>query len=137
MSSLLHDLRGAARALRRRPLFAAFTVATLALGIGVNTAVFSMVEAVLLRPLPYPEPERLVDLREVHRSGRSMDVSWPAFVDWRESGLFASAAAWGEGEGSVRTAAGPVRARVVFGSRGLLETLGVRPLIGRTTTVTP
>ena len=133
MSSLVHDLRGAARALRRRPLFAAFTVATLALGIGVNTAVFSMVEAVLLRPLPYAEPSRLVDVSERHLTGRSMSVSWPAFEDWRDSGFFERVAAYGEGEASLRTAAGPVRARVVFGSHGLLETLGVRPAMGRTT----
>ena len=133
MSSLVQDLRGAARALRRRPLFAAFTVATLALGIGVNTAVFSMVEAVLLRPLPYAEPERLVDVREVHQTGRPMDASWPAFEDWRGSGFFDRVAAYSTGEASVRAGSGPVRARVVFGSHGLLETLGVRPALGRTT----
>ena len=78
MSQLLLDLRHGLRSLARQPLFTTLAVLTLALGIGANTAVFSVVDAVLLRPLPYPEPDRLIRLRErspewptggVHRLG--------------------------------------------------------------------
>ncbi|HEY7513215.1 MAG TPA: ABC transporter permease, partial [Vicinamibacteria bacterium] len=89
MEAIFRDLRLAGRSLRQRPGFAALTVATLALGLGANTAIFSVVKAVLLSPLPYPEPERLVFVRG--RSAAATDggfgnlgLSWPDFVELRE-----------------------------------------------------
>ena len=84
MDTLLKDIRYGIRSLLRRPGFAVLAVVTLALGIGANTAMFSVINAVLLRPLPYPEPDRLVWMNE---SGDEVTNRWPSypnFLDWRE-----------------------------------------------------
>ena len=77
------DLRYGLRSLRKNPAFTSVVVITLALGVGANTAIFSVVNAVLLRPLPYPESDRLVFLSERSRQAEKVFVAWPNYLDWR------------------------------------------------------
>jgi putative ABC transport system permease protein len=134
MRILAEDLWFAARALWRRPLFAGLVVATLALGIGGNVAVFSVVDGVLLRPLPYPDPERLAIVWENDRLRGTEEeaVSAPDYQDFTEMNRsFAGLAARNRLDRTLGALAEPVRvssARVTSGYFGLL---GVRPLLGR------
>ena len=132
------DVRTAVRAHRRAPGLAAAAVVCLVLGIGANAAVFSVLNAVLLRPLPYPEPERLVVVNETLAFGGGFgSVSVPNFRDWAagsgalDLALHTSASPGlrgGRGAGD----AGPARVRAVLGGANLFRVLGVRPLLGRT-----
>src|SRR5215813_6110790 len=84
MRTLWRDLRYGARMLLKAPNITLTAIITLSLGIGANTAIFSMVYALLLRPLPYHEPERLVMLAGKGRNGERANISYPNFSDWRE-----------------------------------------------------
>jgi len=134
---MLKDLRYALRTLRRSPGYTAVALITLVLGIGANATVFSLVRGVLLRPLPYAQPERLVRVREVSGRGREMQVAWRNFRDWRESATsFDGMAAYTPGgEGTILGAGQPVRAGVSSVSEGFLTTLRVAPRMGRPFTV--
>ncbi|MGH9394300.1 MAG: ABC transporter permease, partial [Terriglobales bacterium] len=121
------------RDLARSPGFASLVVLTLALGIGANTALFSVVNGVLLNPLPGPHPERIAALYEATPGMAHAPVSYLNFLDWqREANSFAAMAIY-RGESYNLTGAGtPVRLNGLMISAGFFRTLGVRPLLGRT-----
>lgn len=135
MKTLLPDLRYSYRVLLKNPGFAVIAVLTLALGIGASTAIFSIVDAVLLRSLPYPEPDRIVELREVSEKGTLMPVAEPNFLDVRTRGRGIEAIAQYSG-GLVTVTGGsePARARVIWVSGDFFRVLGVQPMAGRTFT---
>jgi len=132
---LRQDLRLAFRSLRRSPGFTAVALLTAALGIGANTALFSVVDAVLLRPLPYPQPQRLVRLWSVDESGSRGGVSLHDLEDWRHGvpGL-AHLAAWNVGNATLSGEDGAERVRQALVGRDFFAVLGRRPVLGRTFT---
>ncbi len=130
----LHDLRDAARIVRRAPGFSLAAVLTLGLGLGANTAMFGVVNAVLLRPLPYERASRLVQVATVElETGRELSVSYPDALDWRrEPGALDEVAAVGA-QALTLTGSGPasqIDAELV--SANYFPTLGVEPEAGRT-----
>jgi len=137
MNSLLQDLRYGGRMLRRRPGFTVVAIVTLALGIGANTTIFSFVNGILLRSLPYPQPERLVLLDETapKLGMASMGVSFPNFLDWRERNrVFEDIATYTSSSVSLSGSGEPEQLRGAAISQGLLEILRIAPILGRTFT---
>ena len=131
----MQDLRYALRMLAKQPAFTAIAVLTLALGIGANTAIFSVVNAVLLRPLPYPEPDRLVLIRERTNIFDSGSVSLPNYLDWRAGQRgFTDLALFRRGDANLSGATNDVEAERVGSARvtyNFLSVLGVPPELGR------
>ena len=133
-NDLLQDLRYGVRSLFKAPAFATAAILALAIGIGATTAIFSVVNAVVLAPLPYAEPERLVTLWEVNHE-RNLDhepVSPVNFMDYRAlTQVFADAAAWWRPEITLRNPdQEPVRVNTVEVSGNFLSVVGVRPALG-------
>jgi putative ABC transport system permease protein len=129
------DLRFGLRTLRRNPGFTLVAVLTLALGIGANTAIFSVVENVLLRPLPYDHPDSLVEIKNTYPGFQAVGISPGDFTDWqREAKSFSSMGAYGDvSQGFNLTGTGePERVQATIASSGLFPTLGIRAQIGRT-----
>ncbi len=133
MDTLAQDLRYAVRTLLKRPGFAAVAMLTLALGIGANTAIFSVVHAVLLRPLPYPEPDELVQVRQVDEAGTpQLNVSYPNYADLRDaSRSFEAMGAYGSYTATVSAGTEAVRVDAATVTAGFFEALGVAPARGR------
>ncbi len=132
IANLWQDLRYGARMLAKQPGFTLIAVLTLALGIGANTAIFSIVNAVLLRPFPYQAPERLVIIQE-RESGGGFSPSYPNFVDWRaQNTAFTSIAAVRQNESFNLTGTSePERLQGQLVSAEFFSTLGIKPLVGR------
>ncbi len=136
LESLLQDLRYGCRSLMKAPGFTTVALLTLALGIGANTAIFSVINGVLLRPLPYPEPERLVSIWERGLGGNDNHIAWPNFADWQaSSSSFESMAvhpsfAFGGGT-TVIGGDTAMRLFVASVSQDFFRTMGVSPVVGR------
>lgn len=132
LDALLQDLRFAFRVLRKSPGFSAIAVLTLALGIGASTAIFSVVDAVLLRPLPYPHPEQIVRIWEQTPQGHQINIAQGNFLDFRsQNSTFASLAEYSEGITSISGGSEPVRVDASAVSRDFFKSLGVEPFLGR------
>ncbi len=133
MEMLAQDVRHSLRSLARSPGFTVVAVLTLTLGIGSTTALFSIVHGVVLKPLPYEEPDRLVMLWEHNDTFGRLSSAWANFVDWRaESRSFEAMASFGRGTGTVLGADEAMRASVASVSEGFFRVMGVDPAVGRT-----
>jgi putative ABC transport system permease protein len=133
LDETLHDIRYAVRGLLKAPGFAAVAILTLALGIGANSAIFSFIDGVLLKPLPYPEPERILLLWEKPPGGGNNVVSALNFLDWRQQSSVFTAVAAITGRSVTLTGRGePQLLRAARTSAGYFEILGIKPMLGRT-----
>src|SRR6201987_5766358 len=137
MAHLGQDIRYGWRALRKNPGFTAIAVLTLALGIGANTAIFSVVNAVLLRPLPFAEPDRLVDIWHTPPQASfpgipTFAVSPANFLDWRgRSQAFEGMSAYGFGRYTLTGTGHPEALRTVAATNGFFSILRAQPILGR------
>jgi putative ABC transport system permease protein len=132
MDTLWQDLRYALRSLAKSPGFTLVTLLTLALGIGANTAIFSVVNAVLLRALPFRNPGQLVVVRETYGAGEEGSVSGPNFLDWKtRNHSFAGMTAW---RGLNLALVGAGEAEEIIGAvvdADFFKVLGIDPIMGR------
>ncbi len=132
METLLQDFRHGFRLLRKTPGLTAVAILTLTLGIGANTAIFSVFNAVLLRPLPYDNPSRLVWLSNYLPHLKDSIVATPDFLAWRnQAHSFSDLAAYNEGELNLTGVGDPERIHAAYTSASLFSVLGVQPELGR------
>ncbi len=134
MAGFSDDLRYGARVLLKTPAFTAVAITTLALAIGANTAIFSVVDTLLLRPLPYPQAGQLVQLKHAYKTGTGSSISIPRFVYWQEQGTPFSAVAAYDDLGSGFNLAGEGPPERVVGSRvsgDFFKVFAVPPALGR------
>ena len=132
MLSLASDVRFALRLLVKRPGFAAVAILTLALGIGATTAIFTVVHAILLSPLPFPDADRLAEVRIVGRDHEIFPLPDADFVAWREQNQTADAiAVWSEDAATLTGEGGAERIGAAAVTDRFFDVLGARPLVGR------
>jgi predicted permease len=136
MESLLADLRHAFRVFRKSPGFTAIAIAALALGIGANTAIFSVINVVLLKPLPYPEPDRIMQIARGFPGGVGNSASIPKFNAWKKNDVFEAMAAYDfAGPGmNVGGSDHPEQVKGIHASSEFFRVFGVSPTLGRTFT---
>ena len=134
MQKLLQDLRYAVRTMLKRPGFTAIAVITLALGIGASTAIFSVVNAALLRELPYAEPDRLFHVWEVtpQKNFGQREFSYPDYQDYQQNQSFEGIAAYSGGGGIMSGRGETERVFAPAASANFFSVLGVQPVLGRT-----
>jgi putative ABC transport system permease protein len=132
MGTLLQDIRYGMRMIAKSPGFAAVAILTLALGIGANTALFSVVNGVLLSPLPYEQPNRLVAIYTRTREFPRASISYPNFLDWvRDERSFSSMAAFREDDYNLTGMGEPERVKAEMVSADFFSVLGVQAVVGR------
>src|SRR5436309_5941328 len=130
---LLQDLRFGLRMLRKSPGFAAVVILTIALGIGATTAIFSVVDATLLRPLPYPKSEQLVSIQDNFQGVGAQDVGLSE-LEWHDlqcSGIFESVSPTWFDENNLTGSSQPARVRLLIVAPNYFALLGVQPQFGR------
>src|SRR5438128_6340166 len=134
MESFAADARQAFRMMKKSPGFTAVAISALALGIGANTAIFSVVNAVLLQPLPYPEPDRMVKLGRKFSEGTGYSNSIPKYMAWRHNQVFSAMAAYDQGGPGLNLSGGdrPEQVKALHASAEYFNVFGVKPQIGRT-----
>lgn len=130
MQTLLQDFRYALRQLRNAPGFAVIAVLTLALGVGAATAIFSVVDAVLIRPLPFDQPDRIYAPVTLAKEGYTQPFSWQSFQDARaQNHSFAALSGESDYVGvNLETPSGPVALKWVQGSDNFFDVFGVAPM---------
>ena len=133
MDTLLQDLRYAGRTLLRARGFAAVAIITLALGIGGTTAIYSVVDAVMLRPLPFPDAKRIVVPQSVNLKTGDDDgfISYPDFVEWRDQRFFEHVALYRQFDMDLASEGEPERVSVIAATGEFFAVLGLRPALGR------
>lgn len=132
IEDMVQDLRYSARTLRKSPGFSIVAILMLALGIGASTVIFSVVDAVLLRPLPYPNPQQIVRVWEQTPKGNRINLADQNFDDFRtQNTTFADLAVYNYRLQSVSGGNEPVRVKVAAVSKGFFKALGIEPLNGR------
>src|SRR5262245_27500707 len=133
MRDVLRDTKYAIRTAAKQPGFTAVIVLTLAIGIGANTAIFSVLHAVVLKPLPYPAPEQLVMLWEKDRDGSRSNIGYPTFHDWRaQSRSFEAMAAMSSWTPTLSSDSGePESLEGESVTADYFKAVGVRPFLGR------
>ncbi len=134
MESLLADTRQAFRMMRKSPTFTVVAVTALALGIGANTGIFSVIDKVLLQPLPYPEPDRLMKLGRKYPQGASYSNSIPKYMVWRRNNVFSAMTIYDlAGPGlNLSTGDRPEQVKGIHVSADYFKVFGVAPMMGRT-----
>jgi putative ABC transport system permease protein len=130
------DVRYALRMMRKSPGFAAIAISALALGIGANTAIFTVVDAVLLQPLPYPQADHLVSLGRKFPNGVGYSISIPKYMAWRNNHVFRAMALFDQGAPGVNLGSGdrPEQVKATHVSKDYFQLFGVAPTFGRTFT---
>ncbi len=133
MDTLWADVRQSLRMMRKSPAFTGIAVAALALGIGANTGIFSVIDKVMLEPLPYPQPERLMRIARQYPQGAGYSVSIPKFMVWRQNDAFSSMALYDFGGPGMNLTGGdrPEQVKGIHVSAGYFQVFGVEPAIGR------
>src|SRR5712675_579471 len=132
LTSLPQDLRYGARVLVKSPGFSLIAILTLALGIGANTAIFSVVNGVLLNPLPFHNASRIVSMFEATQNFAKGSISYPNFLDWqRDNRSFEAMAAYRGTDGSITGVGQPESVRAQRVSATFFPILGVNPILGR------
>src|SRR2546430_8673914 len=132
METLFRDIRFGIRSLLKQPAFTSIAIVTLALGIGANTAMFSVINAVLLRPLPYTQPDRLVWMSESGDEVAHRPLSYPNFVDWRaRNHVFESISTYRTWSMTLTGMAEPQNVRAGMVAADYFKVMGVTPILGR------
>ena len=132
LSQIIHNARYAGRTLLKRPGFTTAAVLTLAVGIGASTAIFSVVQAVVLQPLPYPQAERLVMIWETEKDGGQTNMGYPTFADWRaQNHSFEAMAAMAYWNPTLSGAGEPLALSGASVTADFFRVLGVKPMLGR------